>query len=236
MKCLEFYAFITPLEGPLNQNAIVQRTVVWNVFVLKQRHQKIVFPNGTVFGGASKDQAAALAQILVDSHNQHMAQMKNLDDQIRATSEQNRETAEKALKMLEDLSQAQGSGEITIFFKLGSRQIPDGSLEYERLVRFVDYVARESRGRTVHFVIIGSASSIGASDRNAGLSQKRAEAPVAMIDKYLINVPHDYYQINAVGDMYSPRKVNLEVHNRYQHVRIIGFYETDQLPALPAGI
>lgn len=198
--------------------------------------KKIVFPNGTVFGGASKDQAAALAQILVDSHNQHMAQMKNLDDQIRATSEQNRETAEKALKMLEDLSQAQGSGEITIFFKLGSRQIPDGSLEYERLVRFVDYVARESRGRTVHFVIIGSASSIGASDRNAGLSQKRAEAPVAMIDKYLINVPHDYYQINAVGDMYSPRKVNLEVHNRYQHVRIIGFYETDQLPALPAGI
>jgi outer membrane protein OmpA-like peptidoglycan-associated protein len=198
--------------------------------------KEIVFPNGTVFGGASKDQAAALAQILVDSHNQHMAQMQNLDNQIRAASEQNRETAEKALKMLEDLSKAQGSGEITIFFKLGSREIAEGSLEYDRLVRFVDYVARESRGRTVHFVMIGSASSIGASDINASLSQKRAEAPVPIIDKYLINIPHDYYQINGVGGMYSPREVKLEVHNRYQHVRIIGFYETDQLPPLPAGV
>jgi len=203
---------------------------------LNMGEKEIVFPNGTVFGGASKDQAAALAQILVDSHNQHMAQMQSLNDQLRASSEQNRETAEKALKILEDLSRAQGSGEITIFFKLGSDDITDGSLEYERLVRFADYVARESRGRKVHFVTIGSASSIGKTDRNAILSKKRAEAPVAIIDKYLINIPHDFYQINAVGDMYSPRRADLEVHYRYQHVRIIGFYETDQLPPLPAGI
>jgi outer membrane protein OmpA-like peptidoglycan-associated protein len=203
---------------------------------LNMGDKEIVFPNGTVFGGASKDQAAALAQILVDSHNQHMAQMQHLDDQIRATSEQNRETAEKALKMLEELSQAQGSGEITIFFKIGSKEISDGSLEYERLVRFVDYVARESRGRKVHFVTIGSASSIGDTHRNAILSKKRAEAPLAIIDKYLINIPHDYYEINAVGDMYSPRQANLEVHYRYQHVRIVAFYETKQLSPLPAGI
>lgn len=187
--------------------------------------QEIVFPNGTIFGGASKDQAAAIAEILVESHNKHMAEIGDM-------AENNRATAEQALKILEALSKSQGSGEITIFFNLGSNNIHRSSLEYDRLVRFVDYVARESRGRKVHFVLIGSASTIGSSKRNARLSRKRADAPMDIIDKYLINVNHDYYQVNAVGDMYSPVDVNREIHNRYQHVRIIAFYETDQLPNL----
>lgn len=188
--------------------------------------QEIVFPNGTIFGGASKDQAAALAEILVQSHNKQMSELGLI-------AEKNKETAQQVVKILEALSQSQGTGEITIFFNLGSNVIPNPSLEYDRLVRFVDYVAREIRGRQIHFVLIGSASTIGSSRRNAALSLRRAEAPIDIIDKYLVNIKHDYFIVNAVGDLYSPTHVDREIHNRYQHVRIIAFYETDQLPEIP---
>ncbi|MBU2552760.1 MAG: hypothetical protein KKB20_30390 [Proteobacteria bacterium] len=195
--------------------------------------QRVVFPNGTVLGGASSDQAAALAQVLVDSHNRHMAELALLKDEVRAEGQRNRQTAEKVLDMLEKLALDQGSGEITVFFDTGSARIPARSLEYERLVRFIDYVARESRGRLVHFVLVGSASATGSQGVNEQLSKARAEAPIEIIDKYLINIRHDYYTVNAVGDMYSPKTAERKVHGRYQHVRVIAFYETRQLPPLP---
>ena len=83
--------------------------------------QEIVFPNGTVFGGASKDQAAALAEILVESHNKHMAEFGLM-------AEKNKETAQQVVSILEALSKSQGTGEITIFFNLGSNVIQNPSL------------------------------------------------------------------------------------------------------------
>jgi hypothetical protein len=56
---------------------------------------------------------------------------------------------------------------------------------------------------------------------------------VDIIDKYLVNLPHDFYRVNGVGDMYSPRKASGKINRRYQHVRIIAFYQTDSLPPLP---
>lgn len=38
----------------------------------------VEFPEGTVFGGASKEQAAALARIFVESHNMAMQQFGEL--------------------------------------------------------------------------------------------------------------------------------------------------------------
>ena len=129
-----------------------------------QKAKEIVFPNGTVVGGAASDQAQALAQILVDSHNLHMKEFGELKKQSAAQAEEakkNRETAEQALAMIQKLAQSQGSGEITIFFRTGNAKIPASGLEFERLVRFADFVSRESKNRKVHFVLIGSASATG---------------------------------------------------------------------------
>lgn len=189
----------------------------------------IEFPNGTVLGGASSDQAGALADIFVKSHNLHMQAFS----EQKELSEKNLQTAEKALQLLEQISQSQGTGEITLFFNTGQSRISRNSLEYERLVRFVDYVARESSGRLVHFVLIGSSSSFGSKSVNQRLSTKRSEAPVDIIEKYLVNVPHQFHKVGGTGEMYSPQKASGKVHRRYQHVRVIASYATDTLPELP---
>ena len=192
--------------------------------------KEITFPNGTVLGPASTDQAQALAKILVDSHNQHMKQFEKLNQK----ADENLETARQALDLLENMAEQQGTGEITLFFTTGSSLLPKKSLEYNRLVRFVDYLAREAKGRQLHLVLVGSASATGNSKRNLKLSQRRAQAPVDVIDKYLVNVPHDYFKVYGLGDMYSPQKAAKKVHLRYQNVRIIAVYATDKLPQLPA--
>jgi outer membrane protein OmpA-like peptidoglycan-associated protein len=188
--------------------------------------QEMEFPNGTVLGGASADQARALAELLVASHNM---QMKALGNQ-----EEHQATAEKALNIIEEVAHRQGSGEITLFFPTGSANIYRNSIEYKRLIDFVDYVSRHSTGRTVHFVLVGSASAFGPKTVNKRLSLRRAEAPIDAIDKFLVNVPHEFYKVGGVGEMYSPSKAPMKVHRRYQHVRIIAVYQTKRLPDLPA--
>lgn len=188
--------------------------------------EKVTFPNGTVFGGASSDQVGTLAEIFVNAHNESMRE-------LQAMREENRQTAQQSLRMLEELSKRQGSGEITIFFNTGSSNIPKGSLEYERLVRFLDYLSRESHGREVLLVSIGSASKFGNSRHNARLAERRAKAPIPAIEKYLVNIPHEFYKVYSVGDQYSPGNIPLAKQKKYQHTRIIGVFETDQLPDLP---
>ncbi|MEW6265643.1 MAG: hypothetical protein AB1641_21425 [Thermodesulfobacteriota bacterium] len=193
---------------------------------------EISFPGGTIIGGASSDQAGALAEMLVASHEQHM---KAFDEQ-KELSRKNLETAEKTLRILEEVSHRQGAGEITLFFETGSAAMPAHAFEFERLVRFVDHVSAVSSGRLVHFVLIGSASATGLTQMNTKLSKQRSEAPIQVIDKYLVNIPHKYYRIAGVGDMYSPKRAEWKVHERYQHVRIIAAYATDRLPELPAEL
>jgi len=193
------------------------------------RSQKITFPNGAVLGGASGDQAQALAEILVQSHNMSMKELAA----NRKISRENQDTLRRILALMEATAKSQGAGEITLFFRTGSSRIARNSLAYRRLVGFVDFIGRQSKGRKVHFVLIGSASATGRAKTNMRLSQKRASAPMDIIDKYLVNLPHDFYRVNGVGDMYSPRKASGKINRRYQHVRIIAFYQTDTLPPLP---
>jgi hypothetical protein len=162
----------------------------------------IVFPNGTIFGGASTEQMGTLSKIFVDSHN---AAMMRTDDaaqrQDRATQtitegqqkiqmstlqieesmnknlemeQKNLETAQQILKMIEQVSKKQGSGEITLFFGRNSAQLAKESTEIARLVGFLDFLARESRGRKVLIVSIGSASSIGNAKINGKIAQQRS--------------------------------------------------------------
>ena len=42
---------------------------------------------------------------------------------------------------------SRGTGEITLFFATGAATLPQGGLQYQRLINFVDYLSRMSRGR-----------------------------------------------------------------------------------------
>ena len=194
----------------------------------EQRPQTITFPNGTTFGGASGSQASTLAQLVVDSNNNNMKDF----EQLQGTASKNLQTSQQALQMLEHLSQQQGTGDITLFFPTGSAALSQGSLQYQRLINFVDYLSRNSRGRKILLVMIGSASATGNMSINQRLSRERSEAPESIIDQYLVNDPHQFFKVYGIGDMYSPKNVSLQKDQRYQNVRIIAVYDTNQIPAL----
>jgi len=153
---------------------------------------------------------------------------------ILETSKSNLETAQKSLRIIEEMSKKHGTGEITIFFPVGSSTIRKDSREYARTVSFADYLSRESRGRKVLFISIGSASAFGDKKLNQKLARQRSDAPIReILDKYLVNVPHESFKVYGTGDVYSPKNVTMKEHQRYQHARIIAFYEMDQVPSLP---
>ncbi|HXJ84757.1 MAG TPA: hypothetical protein VMS64_39465, partial [Candidatus Methylomirabilis sp.] len=220
--------------------------------------QSVTFPNGTVFGGASSKEAGSLAQIAVDSNNNNMKEFSAIQSAqakdtasleagqaaerqaaaheaavLQSLQSKDLQTSQKAVRMLEQLSAQQGTGQITLFFPTGSVRIAQGTLQYDRLVQFLDYLSRQSRGRKVLFVMIGSASAIGNMEINQRLSTERADAPKPIINQYLVNVPHEFYRIAGIGDAYSPKDASLSMDQRYQNVRIIAVYQTDQVPLLP---
>jgi outer membrane protein OmpA-like peptidoglycan-associated protein len=174
--------------------------------------QAITFPNGTTFGGASGRQASELAQIVVEANNNNLQEYQRL-----RSGEQ----------------QLQGTGEITLFFPVDQVELKQGSLQYTRLITFLDYLSRESRGRRVLFLLIGSASAIGNPQQNIRLSRERSQEPEPIIDQYLVNVPHQFFKVYGLGDIYSPKNVTLSQEQRYQNVRIVAVYQTDQVPVLP---
>jgi hypothetical protein len=55
----------------------------------------IVFPNGTVFGGASRQQATKLAQIFVESHNMAMKQRAEFQRALWNASENSRTAGDR---------------------------------------------------------------------------------------------------------------------------------------------
>jgi outer membrane protein OmpA-like peptidoglycan-associated protein len=196
-----------------------------------QPPQSVTFPNGTTFGGASGRQASELAQIIAESNNNNMQDYQRL----QGTESKNLQTSQQALQLIEQLSNQQGTGQITLFFPTGSAELRQGSEQGERLIRFLDYLSRESRGRELLFVMIGSASATGNPQLNERLSRERSQAPEPITDQYLVNNPHQYYKVYGLGDTYSPKHVPLTQEQRYQNVRIMAVYQTDQVPVVPAA-
>jgi outer membrane protein OmpA-like peptidoglycan-associated protein len=196
--------------------------------------QAMTVPKGTFTGAASGAQADALAQAVVEANNNSMKQFDAESgrlDKIQTAENKDYQTAQQTLARLEQLSNEQGTGQITLFFKTGAAELD--SFQSQRLVNFLDYLARESRGRTVILVSIGSASAVGNAQLNKKLSMERSEAPLPMINQYLVNVPHKFYKVTGVGDMYAPRNASLQMDQRYQSARIIAAYSTSDLPATP---
>ena len=152
---------------------------------------------------------------------------------ILEAAQKHQEAAQKTLQKIEEVSREQGSGQITLFFPVGTGKLKENSLEYDRLIRFVDFLSRESKGRKILFVSIGSSSAIGSPKVNLKLAKTRADFPKGIIDKYLVNSAHEYYKVYGTGDLYSPKRVSKKEHERYQHTRLIALYETDKIPSLP---
>jgi outer membrane protein OmpA-like peptidoglycan-associated protein len=189
----------------------------------------VTVPKGTITGGASVGDANALAQLVVEGNNNAMAQFDKVNgdlSKLQATDNQELQNSQEALTKLEQLSNSQGSGQITLFFATGSIEL--NQEQQQRLIRFLDYLSRDSRGRTVILVSVGSASAVGSASINRQLSIGRSQAPVAMIQQYLVNTPHTFYKVSAVGDMYAPKNVTLAVDQRYQNVRIVAAYNNAQ--------
>jgi hypothetical protein len=96
--------------------------------------------------------------------------MKSDLEVIKTTSQKSLETAQSSLKIIEEMANLQGTGELSVFFPNGSAQLAPGSMEHERLVRFADFLARESKGRKVILLSIGSASAYGKEKVNMNLA------------------------------------------------------------------
>jgi outer membrane protein OmpA-like peptidoglycan-associated protein len=193
--------------------------------------QSVTMPKGTMTGAASVGNANALAQMIADGNTNAMQQFDKLGgdmNRMQASQNQDLQNSQAALTKLEQLSDQQGSGQITLFFAEGSAQL--NNEQQQRLIRFLDYISRESAGRTVVMVSIGSASAVGPASVNRQLSIQRSQSPLQIINQYLVNTPHEFYKVSSVGDMYAPRDASAQVDQRYQNVRIVAAYDKSQLP------
>jgi outer membrane protein OmpA-like peptidoglycan-associated protein len=192
--------------------------------------QSVTMPKGTMTGGASVGDANALAQMVADGNTNAMTQFDKLGgdmNKMQATGNQELQNSQQALIKLEQLSDSQGSGQVTLFFAEGSARLNDE--QQQRLISFLDYISRDSRGRKVILVSVGSASAVGPASINRKLSLERAESPVPVIEQYLVNTPHTFYKVSSVGDMYAPRNASQQVEQRYQNVRIVAAYDQAHL-------
>lgn len=190
--------------------------------------QKAPSPDANV---AVRQFVSAHAEVMggfADIKTANQAMKADLDG-VKATSQKSLETAQNSLKIIEEMSSQQGTGELSVFFPNGSSHLAKGSLEHDRLVRFADFLARESRGRKVILLSIGSASTYGKQKTNTDLAKKRAEVPLDIMDKYLVNVPHEFHKVFGNGDLNSPRDVKMKEHQRYQHTRIIAVFDKQRV-------
>jgi hypothetical protein len=120
-------------------------------------------------------------------------------------------------------------------YRTGSHELRQGSEQDARLINFLDYLSCESRGRRVLLLLISSASATGNPQLNERLSRERSAAPEPIVDQYLVNVPHQFFKVYGLGDIYSPKNATLTVDQRYQNARIIAVYQTGQVPVLQGG-
>lgn len=179
----------------------------------------------------NNDSATTTANKFVELHTEILHELVQINGdlkQLGADHQKTLKTAQRSLDILEKMSTRYGSGEITLFFPINASNLEH--VERERLISFADHLSRKSQGRKVLFVSIGSASSLGNFKFNLKLAQNRSEVPKDILDKYLVNIPHEFRNIYGTGDIYSPKNVPMKEHQRYQHVRVIAVFDPDQLP------
>jgi hypothetical protein len=93
----------------------------------------------------------------------------------RHVAVQELQNSQKALTKLEQLSDQQGSGQITLFFGEGSASLD----QQQRLIRFLDYISRDSRGRKVILVSVGDRGRRGVSIKVQSVVESSGETRCA---------------------------------------------------------
>lgn len=186
----------------------------------------------TSYNQAVQDQAALNAAAMQNDHVRSQ-------ELIRSYS-QNMQLSKDSYQILQEIAENQGTGVITIFFPHNSSELKEGSLQHDRLIRYLDSLERNNRNRGLVFVLMGSASAVGEDNYNQVLSKRRAEAPIPFIDHYLINVPHVYHKVYGTGEANSPESETEDINKRYRFVQIMALY-SDQLgsprgPSAPSGM
>lgn len=149
----------------------------------------------------------------------------NRSQELIRSYNRNMEISRKYYKLLQEIAKNQGTGDITLFFEKNSAQIPEDSFQYNRLIRYLDSLEKNNRNKKLVFVIMGSASSTGEENHNQILSRNRADAPVSIIDQYLVNVPHSYHKVYGTGESQSPKGKTENINKRYRYVRIMALYD-----------
>lgn len=193
---------------------------------VKATNQQVMSGLGDV--RTSNQQVISGLSDLKASNQQVISELRD----VEIMSKQALETAQRSLQNIEEMSKRQGTGEITIFFPNNSAVIDKKTIEFDRLVNFADFLSRESKGRKIIFLSIGSASTTGRNEANLKLAKKRSETPLDILDMYLVNIPHEFHKVYGTGDRFSPKGVATKEHQRYQHTRIIALFDTSQAPAL----
>ncbi|MBU0969990.1 MAG: SUMF1/EgtB/PvdO family nonheme iron enzyme [Proteobacteria bacterium] len=138
---------------------------------------------------------------------------------------QNMRASKDSYQILQQIAENQGTGDITLFFPENSAEIPENDFQYNRLIRYLDSLERNNRDRKLVFIIMGSASATGEETHNRILSRNRANAPIPIMDQYLINVPHSYHKVYGTGEANSPQGEPEDINKRYRFVRIMALYE-----------
>ena len=168
--------------------------------------------------------------MIQDSNNKVMVAYDRVNGQmnnLQASENKDLQTSEQALAKLEQLSNQQGSGQITLFFAEGSATL--NAEQTQRLIGFLDYLSRDAHGRKVIIVSLGSASAVGNPAFNKKLSIERGQAPIPVVNQYLVNIPHQVFKVSGVGEMYAPKRASAQVDARYQSVQIIAAYDKADL-------
>jgi hypothetical protein len=191
-----------------------------------EAEQKRVGDEVRQVGAAVEKVDAAAGRIEVSEKRvaEGQARLEETARETLDTAKKTWDTTRMIIDAFEKVSRRQGTGEVTVFFARGSAQIARGGLQERRLVEFADWLGRESRGRKIMFVAVGSASATGPQQLNAKLAKQRSEALLGVVDQYLVNVPHEYVKLYGTGDAYSPKAGTGQEHERYQHARLIAFF------------
>lgn len=185
----------------------------------------VVIPSSKAFGASKKLTINELSSLLV---NEIAPVFK---EQLELQLEDQLEESQRMLKILLRASRkkaVESMDEITLFFDKGASSL--GYNGPNRLIGFIDHMVRKSEGRKIFFVCIGHSSEIRGKKNDIVLAIDRAKAPVRVIEKYLVNVPHEIVSTFAV----EPRaKITVGNADKYQNVQVVAGFTREKLPMLP---
>jgi len=225
-----------------------------NNLILLSPDDRLILPSVNPIGTPTEASISQIADMLVVALNKSREETERKENLKNGKAVGQTDTVNQALQSFVEVSKKQGAGEITLFFSSGSDSLEFSYTERDRLVQFLDFLSRESHGRKILLLSIGSASVTDTASnkyqvydlhkkksvpKKSGLNKiqlsvARAKAPLGIIEKYLVNIPHQTYDAYGVGERKSADSILTPTEQeRYQHVRIVAAFEKADLPLLP---